>query len=143
MLILLQGPAGAAKSQHARALLADGQVDVIADLTQLHVALKALERDPATGKYPVRKADDKALALAAYLRRTTVRQALRTGLNVVVTSGTPGLEGEYEAIAREAGTTFQVMTDDPGRSVVSERLAGAGGTLSDECQNALNRWYGA
>ena len=35
------------------------------------------------------------------------------------------------------------MIVDPGESVVTERLAGPGGVLSDDCNSAIRRWYGS
>ena len=42
MLTLIQGPAGGAKSQVAAELLAAGDIDVLADVTALWVALSEL-----------------------------------------------------------------------------------------------------
>ena len=143
MLTLIEGPAGSAKSQHASAMLRRGEADVLADLTALWAATRGMERDPETGRYPVRQADDPAVTsgLAAYMRAVVVRQALREGLRVVVTSGTPDTAAEWAAIASENSTPFQVLTFDPGEQVVRERLA-VDGELDPECEGAIRRWYG-
>lgn len=141
MLTLVEGPAGSGKSQLVREMLASGEADIQADATALWVALTGAERGP-DGKYPIRRADDRAIALALYLRRTAVRQALRTGRRVVVTSGTPNMAPEYAEIAQEAQTAFQVRTVDPGREAVESRLSDADGVLAPECDAAIGRWYG-
>ena len=143
-LTLLEGPAGSGKSGDADDLLASGEADVMADLTALWAALRAMRRG-VDGKYPVRGDDDPAIrsGLAAYIRAAVVRQALRDGLNVVVTSATPDMATRWQAVADEAGVTFDVRTIDPGRSEVERRLADpATGELSDECRKAIARWYG-
>ena len=121
-------------------MLAAGEVEILADLTFLWAALRGLERDPATGRYPVRENGDPALALASYLRTTTVRQGLAEGHNVVVTSGTPGSATTWEAVAAAQGAGFAVRTVDPGREIVEARLM-VGGVLSDQCLQAVARWY--
>ena len=143
MLTLVEGPAGAGKSQTVRAKLAAGEADVQADLTALWAALRGIERGP-DGLYPVRLDDDPAIrsGLAAYVRAAVVRQGLRDGLNVVVTSGTPDTAAEWQAIANESGAGFRVETMDPGEETVRRRLGGRSGRLSRECSKAMRRWYG-
>ena len=140
MLLLLEGPAGSGKSQEAEALLASGEYHVLADLTALWAAVRAMRRGP-DGRYPVRQDNDPGLALAAYLRAVVVRQGLRDGLNVVVTSASPGTATRWAQAAEELGVRFQVRTIDPGYAEAAARLAD-GGSLSVECQKALARWYG-
>ena len=84
-LILIEGPAGGGKSEVADAMLAAGEVDVIADVTALWAALSGAVRG-ADGRYPVRLDDDPALRIARYLQRAAVRQALRISVNVAATT---------------------------------------------------------
>ena len=143
MLFLLQGPAGGGKSQVAAEMLASGQADLFADVTALWAALRGFERDPVTGKYPVRRDDDPALELARYLQATAVRQGLREGIGVVVTTSRHGQIERWRVLAVEADTTLDVTTVDPGYDVVRGRLADpVTGTLSPECSAAIGRWYG-
>lgn len=141
-LTLIEGPAGSAKSGLVGERILAGESDVVADLTQLWAALRAVERGP-DGRYPVRLDTDPAIAsgLAAYMRRVAVRQGLRSGLSVVVTSGSRHEAGAYAAIAGELGAPFERITIDPGEDVVRERLS-RNGALSGQCEQAIRRWYG-
>ena len=62
MLTLIEGPAGGGKSELLREMLAAGEIDVAADVTALWAATGGAERDPVTGKYPVRLETDPAPA---------------------------------------------------------------------------------
>ena len=142
-LTLIEGPAGSNKSRMVEERLRAGEADVVADLTGMWVALRAMRRGP-DGKYPIRRGSDPAIrsGLAAYLRRTAVRQALRSGLKVVVTSGSRHEGDIYAAIAEELGATYERVVADPGLEVVRARLADQDGNLSYECGKAIARWYG-
>ena len=140
-LTLIEGPAGSGKSQMVAAMLEAGEVDIVADLTELWAALRGVKRGP-DGRYPIRMDDDPAVAtgLAAYLRATAVRQGLRSDLRVAVTSGSPDTAAHWSEVAREAGAAFSVQTIDPGEAVVRERLT-VDGILPDQCEGAISRWY--
>ena len=147
-LVLVEGPAGSGKSGEVARRIRDGAVDVQADLPALHVALRAVERDPTSGRFPIRSDDDPAIrsGLAVYLRAAAVRQALRDDLNVVVTSGSPDTATRWADVADETGAAFSVKTIDPGEDEVRRRLALFGEEDSDEldeqCESAVQRWYG-
>ena len=143
-LTLVEGPAGAGKSAVVADLIRTGSADVVADLTGLWAALRAVRRGP-DGRYPIRTGADPAIrsGRAAYMRRTVVRQALRSQLKVVVTSGSRHEAEVYAALAAELdGVTFERMTLDPGLEIVQRRLADDAGNLPVECERALARWYG-
>lgn len=140
-LTLIQGPAGAGKSQLAAAMLEAGEVAVVSDITSLWAALSGAVRG-ADGRYPVRSNDDPALEVARYIQRVVVRRALETGANVAVTTSQHGQENSWRAWADRAGTGFRVRTVDPGFDVVRARLADDTGDLSQACQDAIGRWYG-
>lgn len=122
-------------------MLAAGDLDVVADLTALWAALRGMERD-SDGRYPIREDGDPAVrsGLAAYLRAATVRQALREGLKVAITTGSPTMAPRWAAVAEESGATFSVRTIDPGEELVRDRLADHG-VLSGQCEKAIDRWY--
>ena len=139
-LTLIQGPAGGGKSQIAADLLAAGGIDLLADITQLWVALSGVERD-AEGRYPEREDDDPALESARYMQSVLVRFALSLGANVAVTTSRRDQEERWQRAAEEADTEFEVRTVDPGEDVVRGRLTGPDGQLSAACDRAIRRWY--
>lgn len=99
-------------------------------------------RQPGPTRHAQRRVPRDRSRLAAYLKATAVRQALREGLNVAVTTASPDEVTRWQAIAEEAGTGFSVRTIDPGLAVARANLAQADGTLLPECETALRRWYG-
>ena len=107
------------------------------------MALRGVRRN-ADGRYPIRTPDDPTITtgLAAYMRAVVVRQGLRQGLRVVVTSGTPDTAVKWSEVARENESPFSVVTVDPGEPVVRARLREVNGEMSDECEQAVRRWYG-
>ena len=142
-LLLVEGPAGAGKSQLVAEMIEAGELDLVADLTALWAATRGLERDPSTRKYPIRQDDDPVIrtGLAAYMRAAVVRQGLRDGLRTAVTSGTPETATRWAAVAQEHGARFAVRTVDPGKEAVRARLADDDGRLDPQCEKALARWY--
>lgn len=141
MLTLIEGPAGAGKSGITALMLAAGEVQVLADVTELWAALAGAVRGP-DGRYPLRLDDDPALAVARYLQAVAVRQGLQDGADVAVTTSRRGQVERWRQVATEAATSFAVRTVDPGRQVVEARLADDDGNLSAACQQAIGRWYG-
>ena len=145
MLTLVEGPAGAGKSQLVADMLAAGEVDIQADLTAQWVAMRAIERGP-DGRYPIRADSDPTIVggLAAYMRAVAVREGLRQGLNVAITSGTPNTAVKWSEVAKEHDSPFAVRTIDPGEPTVRARLREVTGdeALSSDCENAVKRWYG-
>ena len=143
-LYLLEGPAGADKSRLSRDMRQAGEVSIISDVTPLWAALSGIEKDPATGKYPVRQADDPALNAARYLQVTAAAFALREGFNAVVTTSQRGQAAKWAEIATRHNSGFYVRTLDPGYETVRQRLSDPEtGELSPECGQAISRWYGS
>ena len=148
MLVLIQGPPGAGKADRAEQLLDQQIVDIIADFTRLLAALTGVDMlDPETGLYPILPQAMRAhdAQMSVYLKRAAVRQALRTGLNVVVTAGQRKEELYREILETEnPAARFIVETLDPGRHVAEERLIqrSRDNRLTDMCVQALNKWYG-
>ena len=138
--ILLSGPAGAGKSAMARRLLVEhGRLVVICDFQSLYAALTGDVRGP-DGRYPLR--DDRLLPLVEYTRRAVVTGAVNREVGVIQTNSDGASERRKFLLEQlGAGATERIV--DPGRAVVSARLADAEtGILSDECDGAINRWYG-
>ena len=139
--ILLSGPAGGGKSQLVRDLLRKATVPTVAaDFQSLVVALLLLEREPATGLYPVRP--EWVLPLAEYARQAIITGATAREISVITTNSDGNPERRRSLLARLGpGATERIV--DPGIDVVEARLADSGtGELSNECGRAINRWYG-
>ncbi len=66
--LLVSGPAGGGKSALLREMLASGQIDVAADFTAIHNALKSRRSACADGTFPVRDEFDILLQLAEATR---------------------------------------------------------------------------
>lgn len=142
MLVLVEGPAGGGKSQVTAAMLEAGEVELVADVTRLWVALSGARRGP-DGRYPVRRDDDPSLEVARYMQAVVVRQALEGGADVAVTTSRRGQVARWLVVAEGAAAAFSVRTVDPGELVVRARLADPStGTLSEACDRAVRRWYG-
>lgn len=132
---IIRGPAGAGKSQRAAEL-----GGILLDVTAIWAALSGVERDEH-GRYPERTLEDPALAVALYLRAVGVRFAAEQGLDGWATTSSSSPEAVERL--RDRGATGQIVTVDPGESVVRARLADpVTGILSSECDEAVKRWYG-
>ena len=140
MLVLVSGPAGSNKSSYVQEMLDAGEVDVVLDVTQVWAATTGAQRGP-DGKFPERDADDPGLHLARYVQTVGAAFALRQGYRTAVTTSQAGQVGRWAAMAAEHGAEFSSRVIDPGEDVVRKRLAGPDGTLSDECEQALSRWF--
>lgn len=154
-LILVQGPAGAGKSDLTRDMKAAGEIDLVSDNTALWAALGQYERDDK-GRYPVRDDNDPALHAARYVQAAAVSFGLREGLDVAVTTSRRDQVARWRGIAEENGARFIVRTVDPGPVTVALRLAALSldrrearqrpeadllRYLDPACNKALLRWY--
>ena len=141
--LLISGPAGAGKSQLAKdeRLAASGPT-VIADFQSIYAAITAAERDPVTGKYPVRsKADEGLLPITEYVRRVIITAAVIREIGVIATNS-DGDTTRRKTLLAALGIGAKERVVDPGRDVVIERLKEPGELdISIECSNAVNRWY--
>ena len=139
--LLISGPAGAGKTQHARQVLADtlGPV-VLADFQTLYASLLGIERLPS-GRYPERLARDAyALPLTEYIRRTIITAARARDM-YIVTTNSDGHQERRLTLLSLLGTGAVEEVIDPGLAVVRQRLA-VDGVLSSQCEDAIGRWYG-
>lgn len=123
-------------------MLAAGEIDILSDVTSLWAALGGYVRDPVTGLYPIRLADDPALILARYLQAVAVRQGLDDGAAVAVTTSRRNRVERWRDYAQAASVPFRVRTVDPGLETVTQRLSDDSGALSEACEQAIRRWYG-
>ena len=137
--ILISGPAGASKSALARRLLVEHpQLAVIADFQLVYRALTDVERDRG-GRYPLR--DDRLLPLTEYVRRAVITGAVTREIDVIATNSDGDPERRAVLLAQLGeGAVERVV--DPGEDIVRARLSDAEtGILSDDCDQAVRRWY--
>ena len=114
---------------------------VAADFQILLAALTLLERQP-DGRFPPRRESQASwlLPLTEHLRMTVVRAAQERGVDVVTTNSDGSPERRALLLSRLGpGAVEQIV--DPGFDIVTQRLS-VDGTLSDQCRDAIQRWYG-
>ena len=104
--------------------------------------LTMLERGP-DGRYPERLASQASwlLPLTEYTRQAIITGAGLMDVEVVATSS-DGAATRRETLLQRLGPGSREIVLDPGRAVVEANLAGPDGVLSDQCGQAINRWYG-
>ena len=136
--VLLSGPAGSNKSALARQLIQENPLMVAADFQALYVALTLAVRD-ADGRYPPR--NDDLLPLTEYLRRAVIGAARQRNVDLVVTNSDGSPERRSFLLAEMgAGAVERIV--DPGEAVVAARLADpVTGELSEDCSQAIGRWF--
>ena len=114
---------------------------VVADFQAILAALTLLERLPS-GRYPNRIEAQAAwlLPMAEAIRQTIITVAVDREIDVVATNSDGSPERRAFLLGRLGpGATERVI--DPGIDVVTERLS-VDGVLSDDCGNAISRWFG-
>ena len=114
---------------------------VVADFQSIIVALTLLERLP-NGRYPERNPAQASwlLPMAEYTRQAILTGVAAMDIDVVATNSS-GSPERRAALLQRLGPGARELVIDPGLSVVTERLAGPDGQLSNQCQEAVNRWY--
>ena len=141
--LLISGPAGANKSAAARRAWEDyrrtGGTAALADFQSVYAALTGDRRGP-DGRYPLR--DKSLLPLVEYVRRTIISAAQARDIYTIATNSDGNPERRSVLLnLLGAGATERIL--DPGRSIVEARLSNPEtGDLSDECGQAVDRWYG-
>ena len=133
--------AGAGKSAVARELMAGRSVPtVLIEFQVIYAALMGIDRLPS-GRYPERRPEDAyALALTEYTRRAAITAAVTAGVDALVTNS-DGAPSRREFLLALLGSGAEERVLDPGRDVVTERLS-VDGVLSEQCSEAIDRWYG-
>ena len=128
--VLISGPAGAGKSARAAEIMREwtGGPVVLADFQRIYAALAGVER-MADGRYPERPEHDPLMPLVEFIRRRLIRQARERQVAVVATNSDGDLD-RRRLLLDEIGDGAQEEVVDPGRAVVSARLADAAGVLS-------------
>ena len=95
---------------------------------------------------PVWPNTNTSFSLIAAIREDAIERAAEQGVTVVLTNsnGDPArrsvLLGLLRTAAGSDGAREQIV--DPGIRVVVERLSGPDGTISDQCADAGDRYYG-
>ena len=139
--ILISGPAGSGKSQHARQVRAEtvGPAVVI-EFQEIYAMLLGIDRLDS-GRYPPRLAsNDFAMPLTEYLRRAAISAATARDITPIV-SNSDGDPSRRRALLGYMGVGSRETVIDPGIEVVTERLS-VDGTLDPSCREAIARWYG-
>ena len=138
---LISGPSGAGKSRLARELLAQVQgPGAIVDFQAIYAAMLLLRRGD-DGRYPERDpADAHLLALAEYTRRSMISGAREMDVEILATNS-DGSPARREHLRGLLGPGAVEVVLDPGRAVVEQRLS-VNGRLSQQCGQAIDRWYG-
>ena len=117
--------------------------DLILDTTLIWAAILNLGREG--GRYRERLHDEQALRLAQYLKFTGLRWAAREDVDAwftVANSSPAPVERVREVVTEEGGRFGVVHTITVSEAVARARLTDpATGILSDECQQALGRWF--
>ena len=137
---LISGPAGAGKSQRARAEKESrDDLTIIADFQSIYVALSGDQRD-ANGRYPLR--DERLLPITEYVRRAAITGARERGIGIVATNS-DGSPERRRFLLQQLGDDSEEIIEDPGEDVVKRRLRSKRtGKLSRSCGAAIGRWYG-
>lgn len=140
--LLISGSAGSGKSDAARAeLAASAEPGVILEHQELYAALLGIRRDPATGRYPQRlERDEHALRLAEYLRRVAITAAVARGLRVI-TSNSDSDSERRALLLRELGPGATERIVNVPYDVAISNLQGPDGATSEQCRQAVERWY--
>ena len=103
-------------------------------------ALLLIERQP-DGRYPERLTrQEYVLPLVEYIRQAAVTGAALMEIDAIVTNS-DGSALRRDSLLRRLAFGASERVIDPGIDVVRERLA-VNGELSDQCAEAINRWYG-
>ena len=139
--VLISGPAGAGKTAAARSLLEAYPGPAVAlDFQTLYAALLLIER-LADGRYPQREPQHEfAYPLVEYLRKAALTAAANREIEVVLTNSDSSPERRATLLGSLKPGAREVVID-PGRAVVVERLSDADGVLSEQCADAVSRWF--
>ncbi len=136
--LLISGPAGGGKSALARQILLETGQAVVIDFQTIYAALLLLNRDPETGRYPERQAQDEyVLPLAEYTRRAMITGAVGRELFIICTNSDGDINRRIALMDLFDGEERII---DPGRDVVRQRLT-LNGHFSSQCEEAIERWY--
>ena len=141
--LLLSGPAGGGKTAAAlEELLSRTDPAVVIDFQQIYAGLLGIERGP-DGRFPERvDADAYGLALAEFVRLSTIRAAREQEVDPIVTNS-DGNRDRRGFLLGLLGPGASERVIDPGIEVVTQRLTiGVNFEPSEQCRKAINRWYG-
>ena len=114
---------------------------VMIDFQDLYATVLGIEREEENGRYPERlPTQSYALPMAEAMRLRAIDVALEMELDVVLTNSSSDQTRRSFLLTRlGAGATETII--DPGIEVVTERLS-VGGILSQQCSQAISRWFG-
>ena len=112
---------------------------VLIEFQEIYAALLGIRRLPS-GRYPERlDSDSYALPLTEYVRRSAITAARERDIHAIVTNS-DGNPERRTALLGYIGPGSSEIVVDPGRSIVEDNLS-IEGELSEQCDDAINRWY--
>ena len=141
--VLISGPAGTGKTKLALATLGTtGRNAILADFTAVFNAVTGTRRDPATGRFPIRRGPEQAfLPITERLRQDVIRRGREMGFDIVATNS-DGSPARRRRLLELLGPGSKEIVLDPGEETVVDRLkAKETGILDPECGKAIGRWY--
>ena len=114
---------------------------MVVDFQALLVALTLLERLP-NGRYPERRESQASwlLPMVEYTRQAILTGAATMGIDTILTNSI-GDAGRRATLLARLGPGATETVIDPGFDIITERLTGRDGVLSDQCVEARDRWY--
>ena len=115
---------------------------IASDFQSVLAALILLQRTE-DGRYPPRNPlqDPWLLPMTEAVRQTIITVAVDRDIAVVATSS-DGSPARRAHMLERLGPNSVERIIDPGIDVVSARLSGPSGELSDQCRAAITRFYG-
>ena len=139
--LLISGSAGSGKSAAAREeRAASNEPAILAEIQPLYAALLGIDRLP-NGRYPERRESDAhALRLAEYLRRVAIAASVQRGIKIITTNSDSDLD-RRQFLLGELGPGARERIVSVSYDVAISNLQGPDGATSEQCRQAVERWY--
>ena len=114
---------------------------ILIEFQEILATILGIERNVGTGRYPPREPEnDFAIPIASQIRLGMLAAAKAHQVAAIVTNSDGDLSRRQRLLnLMPFGATERVI--DPGFQIVATRLS-EDGLLSEQCREAINRWYG-